>query len=447
MGKKKSIALLSVISVVIAILIVMTFASFRVGEVSRYTSLLNYVDLSGDLEDGYSYVIEHSEDDVEDINIDDVVKTLEARLEALNYSDYKITLLSDGFDSDCKIRLDIEAKDSASTDIESIIAYGDVVFYGGVKGSEEEIASGASLLDDVYYYGQEIEGDFPIVVDFTNDGYRTILDAIETFEAEQAEGETDSAFNLKVVLGDDNELINMPISSDDFKRYQNGEMMLNGPKTEADAERFAFQMITGGLKYKYEIVNDLGVNTGGIRIITPLMGINVASLLVWAIGISIIAVIVALCVMYRGLGIAMSIAYIAQALMQMLMLYLVPGITVSFGSVMGIIFALIVGAVSAFMFADKVKKEYAQGKTMRASIKYAYGKPALTALDMHVTAGVLALALFIFSNSAVKAFAITFGIGIVLSGIASILLSHLMVSIMVSVSNGNEKFLALKKED
>ena len=446
MGKKKSIALLSIISVVLAILIVMTFASFRVGPVKRFTSLLNYVDLSGDLEDGYSFIIEHSEDDYEDIVIDDVVKTLETRLEALNYSDYKITLLSDGENSDCKIRLDIEAKDTATTDIESVIAYGDVVFYGGVSGSEEEIATGASLLDDVYYYGQQLDGAYPIVVDFTRDGYNTILSAIETFEAEQAEAGTSEQFNLKVVLGDDNELVNMPITADAFKQYSTGEMLLTGPTSEADAERFAFQMITGGLAYKYEIVGG-DTFTGGIRIITPLMGINVANLLVWAIGLSIIAIIVALCVIYRGVGIAMSIAYLAQVLTQVLMLYLVPGITVSFGSVMGIVFALILGAVLAFVFADRIKKEYAQGKTMRAAIKYAYGKPALTALDTCVTSGVLALALFIFANSAVKAFAITFGIGVVLAAIMSILLSHLMVSIMVSVSNGNEKFLALKKED
>ena len=49
-------------------------------------------------------------------------------------------------------------------------------------------------------------------------------------------------------------------------------------------------MITGGLEYKYEIV-DGDSFTGGIRIITPLMGVNVANLLVWAIGIAIIAVI------------------------------------------------------------------------------------------------------------------------------------------------------------
>ena len=442
MGKKKSIALLSIISVVLAILMVMTFASFRVGKVNRFTSLLNYVDLSGDLEDGYSYVIKHSEDDLEDIDIDDVVTTLQTRLEALNYSDYKITLLSNSEDSDYQIRLDIEAKETTSTDIQSVIAYGDVIFYGGDSGSEEEIASGASLLDDVYYYGQEVDGAFPIVVDFSKDGYNTILSAIEAFEAEH----TDEEFNLKVVLGDDNVLVDMPITADAFKQYSTGEMMLTGPKSEAEAERFAFQMITGGLKYKYEIV-DGDSFTGGIRIITPLMGVNVANLLVWAIGISIIAIIAALCIMYRGVGIAMSIAYLAQILTQVLMLYLVPGITVSFGSVMGMIFALILGAVMLFVFADKIKNEYAQGKTMRAAIKYAFGKPAFTAIDMCVTSGVLALALFIFANSAVKAFAITFGIGIVLAGIMSILLSHLMVSIMVSVSNGNEKFLALKKED
>ena len=452
MGKKKSIALLTIISVVLAVLMAMTFLNFHVPFVKqgvyKYTSLLKYVDLDVDLEGGYSYTIQHKAEDDEFVNTDDVVKTLESRLEALNYSNYKITLLSSDSDSDAKIRLDVEATESVVNDINAVIAYGEVVFSGGESGSEVEIAKGSAVLEDAYYYGTSYEQDgktvYPIVLELTDYGYETILQKIKDFETEQASAESPADFNLKAMLGE-TELLNTPTKSSDFEAMK-GQMMLTGPESEADAERFAFQMTTGGLKYQYEIIG-AEESTGGLRIVTPLLGIKADVFVKIAVGVIVLAVIACLCILFKGLGLSMSIAFLAQFLLQILMLYLVPGIKVSMGSVLGFVFALMLSAIACITFAYRMKKEYASGKTMRASVRYAYGKPALVSLDTHVACGVIALALFIFANGVVKGFAITFGIGVALSGLVSILFSRLMTLIFIGVSGGSEKFLALKKED
>lgn len=446
MSKKKSIALLSVISAVLAIIIAMTFASFHIG-VKEY-GLFKAFTVGGDLAQGYSYTIEHSEDDDEVVDTNEVVKTLQTRLEALDYSAYKITLLKTDDDSDYKIRLDVEERESTPSDITSVISYGEVIFYGGAEGEEEEIATGAEVIKDAYYasdYANEETGVHPVIVEFNSEGYDLILNAIEEFTESQASAEEPKSFNLKAVLGEDNTLLNTTMDAETFKSY-NGTLQLSGPSSAADAERFAFQIATGGLKYKYEII-DGDEDTAGIRHITHLFGINAGKYVALAIGVAVLVVIALLCIFYRGLGIAMSIAYILGALVEVWLLFLIPGISVNFGACLGIALMLIVSAISCFIFADRIKKEYASGKTIRASVKYAYGKPALTVLDAHVVVGVLALALFIFANGAVKSLAITFGIGIIVSALISIVISKWMVSLMIGVSEGNEKFLAIYKEE
>jgi hypothetical protein len=52
MGKGKSITLLTIISVLMAFILVMSFARFPVGEVKNYNSLLGAIELDDDLEGG-----------------------------------------------------------------------------------------------------------------------------------------------------------------------------------------------------------------------------------------------------------------------------------------------------------------------------------------------------------------------------------------------------------
>ena len=66
MNKGKSITLLSIVSVIIAFVLVMTFIVFPVG-VKNYNSLLGAVELDYDLEGGVAYTLTLSKDNEEEV--------------------------------------------------------------------------------------------------------------------------------------------------------------------------------------------------------------------------------------------------------------------------------------------------------------------------------------------------------------------------------------------
>ena len=78
MGKGKSITLLTIVSVLMAFVLVMTFARFPVGGVKYYNSLLGAVELDYDLEGGIAYTLTLSKDNEEEVDdVNSVINTLE----------------------------------------------------------------------------------------------------------------------------------------------------------------------------------------------------------------------------------------------------------------------------------------------------------------------------------------------------------------------------------
>ena len=449
MGKKKSVVLLTIISVILAVLIAMTFVTFRLpsnGGANKWNSFINYAKIyeriDVDLVGGYSFDLKLTEDSDAVEDIDDVVSTLKTRLNALNYSGYKITLDRESADEEYGIRIDVKAKPTTATDIEAIIAYGEAEF---VDADNNLIIDGDTAIADAYFMGDDYvyedtsSGDmvYPLAIVFTDAGYETILDAIIAHEAEGAESGSATDFTLKLVIGEDysNPVVNSTIKSTDF----NKELYLQVTSSKEDAERLAFQMRTGGLAYQYELETTSEIS--------PLLGENADLFALLIVVVLVVLLCVAFAVFFKGTGLAMIISLLAQFGVQGLLLYLVPEFSVSFGTVIGIATAFVVSAYTMFVFANGFKKQYASGKTLASAISYSYRKGAFVAVDAHAISGALALGLVIFAKGFVRDFAIAFGVGVILSVIVSIALSWLLVKVMSGVSEENEKFLGIKRND
>ena len=77
MKKKKAITLLSMLSVLLAFLIVMTFVRFPMG-IYNYKSVIGAIDLDYDLAGGVAYTLTLAGDNEEEVkDVDQVIKTLE----------------------------------------------------------------------------------------------------------------------------------------------------------------------------------------------------------------------------------------------------------------------------------------------------------------------------------------------------------------------------------
>ncbi len=452
MGKKKSLALLIFISIVLALFTVMTFVNFHVPFVKegtrKFNSFLSISDWDVDLEEGRSYTLTLNEDSEEVDDIEEVRKTLSQRLDGLGYSNYKLTCTQESADSEYEVRIFVKEKANSTetdNDIQTVAAYGEITF---TNADNTTIVTGKEAIKDaVAVETTDGETGYTVVnIEFTDYGYQTILDAIVAFEEAQVAAGTSESYTLKIVMGDDfdNPLLNSTITSADFSAYNGvisvtvGDDSMDANSRLASAERLALQIKTGGLAYKYDI--------SSTAIVSALYGPN-AKLAVMIAVLAIIVIILALmAVFFKGIGLAMDIALLAQLDLQIFLLWAIPNVTITIGSVIGFALAFIVASAVMAMCAFKIKKGYTEGKTIKAAVKNTYGKSILTILDAHVVTGAIALALVLGAVKAVKGFAVTFGLGIVVSMLIALAFAHLMVSIIVNISGGKENFLGVKRE-
>ena len=109
MKKNKSITLLSIIGVIMAVLFFFTFARFEIG-IKNYNSVLGAIDTEYDISGGKAFTLTLAKDNLKEVDdVSDVTKKLSSRLEALGYDYYKITTIEsteEGVkDSDIKIEI------------------------------------------------------------------------------------------------------------------------------------------------------------------------------------------------------------------------------------------------------------------------------------------------------------------------------------------------------
>ncbi len=429
MNKGKSITLLSIVSVIIAAVLVMTFIVFPVG-VKNYNSLLGAVELDYDLEGGVAYTLTLSNDNEEEVgdNIDSVIDTLEYRLDQLGYGVYSVKAFKSTDESveDYEIRIETKATETISSDIAVVTAFGELKFFGGTEENPTtEILEDVKVIDSAKYKGEVTTGTYQIDIKFTKDGYDQLMDLA-------GEGST---YYLKITLGDSE---NVLFSDAIEESYFNKRVMPLYTSSEAGARQMALQVNSGGLAYKYDV-------SSAVEVTSP-YGEDVALKCAVAILVFAILVMVAMLVAYKGFGIITALSTLLFVLAEGWLLIGVPGIVVSMGGIVGIIFAIMLNAVGMMILASRVKDEFTNSeKTAKAAVAKGFSEALVPSIGVSVVAGVFALALLGFAKGAVKAFAVTFGIGAVVAVIATLVFTRMFNALIFPLVKNKETFLGKKQ--
>ena len=227
---------------------------------------------------------------------------------------------------------------------------------------------------------------------------------------------------------------------EDFFASGNRELQLS-TTSESMAHRLALHFREGGISQRYDILND-GV---GVEIET-LYGKDLANkCLIAILSITILAIILFL-VAYKGLGLMSALSYLLFALALPWLFISIPGIVFNLGSIVGIIASMLISLYATYVLLKNIKDEYAYSeKTVKASISKGFRDSLVPTINLHVVAGIIALLLVIFATGVIKGFAITCGIGIVVSAISTLVFTRMFNSIIFSIPKNKEKFLKLKK--
>lgn len=442
MKKGKSIALLTTVCIVLIAALVMTFVRFSVG-IYDYNSVLGAISFDYEVEGGVAYTLTFSDENDEEVeDIDSVLKTIKSRLNELGYqnSQVKAVKSTDSQIVDHDIRIETKYTSTLEADINTVAAYGTVKFYGGTEENPTtEILSEKKAIADARYLGASRTYDnemneisvYGMSIHFTDYGYDELVKLLD--EAKGSE-ENATTFYFKIVL-DENTLYSGSLEKD---AIANKTFMLS-TKSEQSAKQFVLQMKTGGLAYRYDV-------SSGEQI-TGLFGENTKLYSLISLAVIIVAAVAVASVMYKGYGAITALSLLAFMVIELAMLIAVPGITVSFAGILGVLLATVFAVDGIFTFARRFSEEFATGKTVKAGLKIGFKRSFRPILNSNVIAGVIALALIIFTNGLVQNFAITFGIGVVVSFISSVLIAPMFTFLILPLLKNSEKFFNLKRED
>ena len=439
MKKGKSITLLSIIGVIMALLIFITFARFPVG-INNFNSVLGAIETDYDISGGTAYTVKLADDNVENVeDINQVISTVSERLEALGYSTYSVKALRPETGDSDNYDLRIEASPSINkygepdyttldADVATATEYGELQFFGNTEvdpTNEHEILEGVKVIKSAKY--QMISGDHVVEITFTDEAYETIK-----------ENMGDAQYYLKITLGGEalapfDGSTNSAISSTSFAK----SLYLTSAD-EASARQMVLKITSGGLAYKYD---------APVRIenVTSPYGANVELACALAVAIVFVLSLVALVLFFKGFGIVSALSMTLFMLIEVAMLIAVPGIKLNLGGVVGIIFATVLALDGFIITAKRIKEESKLGKTVKASVKNGFRRSLVPIINTGVISAIVSLLLFSFTKGFVNNFAITFGIGVVLSLISTLLFARMFTTLLLSVVKNKETFLGVNK--
>ncbi len=448
MKKGNSITLLTILSVLMACLLVITFARFEIG-VNNFNSVLGAIELDYDIAGGSTYVASLAKDNIEEVgeNIDDVIETVENRMTALGYSAFSVKAVKSVEEGVEDYDIVISAKaplsnrnlpDSAklAQDVSVAIAFGEIKFYGDAEadpGEDKQILTDLDVIADATALDPVSDGEsvyYQVKVTFTKEGFEAISKLLE---------ENNDKYFLKIMLG------NIPImnaSTEDAylsSQYFEGRSLYITTNDESAAKQTALQIKSGGLAYKYEITDAYDV--------TAPLGENVPLISAIAIGALIVIVIVALILLYKVYGVAFSLSLVIFICLELLMLIAVPGIKLSLAGIVGILLSTLVVCDGFIITIKRIKEEFERGKTLKSAVKAGYKRALLPIISVSVVSGLVALAIFAFASGSLKCFGITFGIGAVLGVITNLLITKMYSAILLSLVNYDEKAVNFKRTE
>ncbi|MFZ0041493.1 MAG: protein translocase subunit SecD, partial [Solirubrobacteraceae bacterium] len=286
------------------------------------------------------------------------------------------------------------------------------------------------LKDNVSIFGNDItnpqqatdQGGSPdVTFGFTSKGqneFSSVTKAIAHRGAEVGFGSQALDQHFAVALGGsgaNTQLITVP--QIDYKVYPDGitgggGADITGGFTTSSAQSLATLLRLGALPINLKLISEDQVSaTLGQQALHQ-------GLIAGAAGLLIVALF--LIIYYRVLGVIATVALAVYALYFFALIKLIP-ITLTLPGIAGLILTIGVAADANIVIFERVKEEIRAGRSIRAGIATGYKKGLTAIIDANVVTIMTAFILFVLATAQVQGFALTLGIGTIVSLFTAVL--------------------------
>lgn len=160
------------------------------------------------------------------------------------------------------------------------------------------------------------------------------------------------------------------------------------------------------------------------------------SLLAGAIGLAILCLF--MIIAYRVPGVAACLALVIYVALDIFILS-VYEITLTLSGIAGIVLSIGMAVDANVVIFSRIREEIGAGKSVDAAIEQGFKKAMSAVVDGNVTTIIAALVLYLRGSGSVKGFAVTLGIGVVLSMFTALVISKTIVRLLYNFGCKSEK--------
>ena len=216
-----------------------------------------------------------------------------------------------------------------------------------------------------------------------------------------------------------------------------GSAVINGMADNDEAEKLAETIRIGALPVTLTELssNEVGATLGKDALSTTLKA--------GAIGLVIVAVI--MIVLYKLPGVISVFALLAYVVLTLLCLngfnasLTLPGLA-------GIVLTIGMAVDANVIIFTRIQEELGNGATVKSAIDSGFNKALSSILDSNITTLIAAVVLYIMGIGTIKGFALTLGIGIVLSMFTALVITKSLLKAVYTLGLQNPKLYGKKKE-
>ncbi|HEB1980718.1 TPA: protein translocase subunit SecD [Yersinia enterocolitica] len=224
--------------------------------------------------------------------------------------------------------------------------------------------------------------------------------------------------NGRAVLVKQEEVINVAT----IQSRLGNSFRITGIDNPAEARQLSLLLRAGALIAPIQIVEERTIGpTLGSQNITQ--GLEAC---LWGLAVSILFMVV----YYRKFGVIASTALLANLVLIVGVMSLLPGATLTMPGIAGIVLTLAVAVDANVLINERIKEEYKNGRTIQQAIHEGYKGAFSSIVDANVTTLITAIILYAVGTGSIKGFAITTAIGVVTSMFTAIVGTRAIVNLL-----------------
>ena len=202
-----------------------------------------------------------------------------------------------------------------------------------------------------------------------------------------------------------------------------GKAVITGYRTIEEAQHLAILLRSGSLPVKVDIVET--------RTVGPTLGQDSKDKSEFAFTVGIAAIIIFMLAFYRLSGFIANITLMAYVLMLLFSLKMLDA-TLTLPGIAGIILSVGMAVDANVLIFERFKEEHRAGKTLMAAMDAGFSRAFATILDSNVTTFLAAVVLFFMGTGTIKGFAVTLGLGIVLSMFSAVTFTQYLLKLLIA---------------